>query len=90
MDDATRPAPRPESARESRLHMARLRGLAARLDHQAALIRNAGHDMDAERRAGKLADEAFAIRWALNRIAPELECVRQTLAALHGLAGSPR
>ncbi len=65
-------------------HMARLRGLAGRLDHQAALIRNGGRDPRAEARAGKLADEAFAIRWALRQIAPETECVRQTLDTLHG------
>ena len=67
-----------------RRHLARLRGLAGRLDHQAALIRNGGRDPRAEARAGKLADEAFAIRWALRHIAPETECVRQTLDALHG------
>ncbi len=65
-------------------HLARLRGLAGRLDHQAALIRNGGRDPRAEARAGKLADEAFAIRWALRHIAPEVECVRQTLDALSG------
>lgn len=67
-----------------RRHLARLRGLAGRLDHQAALIRNGGRDPRAETRAGRLADEAFAIRWALRHIAPETECVRQTLDALHG------
>ena len=77
------------SAREARRHMARLRDLAGRLDHQAALIRNGGRDLHAEARAGKLNDEAFAIRWALRQIAPETECVRQTLAALHAIGGSP-
>ncbi len=67
-----------------RRHLARLRDLAGRLDHQAALIRNGGRDPRAETRAGKLADEAFAIRWALRQVAPETECVRQTLDALHG------
>ncbi len=76
-------------AREARRHMARLRDLAGRLDHQAALIRNGGRDLHAEARAGKLNDEAFAIRWALRRIAPETERVRQTLAALHTIGGSP-
>ena len=66
--------------------MARLRDLAGRLDHQAALIRNGGRDSRAEARAGKLGDEAFAIRWALRRIAPEnegpkFEGRRQTLTA---------
>ncbi len=77
------------SAREARRHMARLRGLAGRLDHQAALIRNGGRDLHAEARAGKLNDEAFAIRWALRQIAPETECPRQTLAAVHAIGGSP-
>ncbi len=76
-------------ARDTRRHLTRLRDLAGRLDHQAALIRNGGRDLHAEARAGKLNDEAFAIRWALRRIAPETECVRQTLAALHTVGGSP-
>ena len=83
------PTARRASAHEARRHMARLRDLASRLDHQAALIRNGGRDLHAEARAGKLNDEAFAIRWALRRIAPETECLRQTLAARHGLGGSP-
>lgn len=66
-----------------RRHLAHLRGLAGRLDHQAALIRNGGRDPRAESRAGKLADEAFAIRWALRQVAPETETIRQTLDALH-------
>ncbi len=87
---ADRPEPLPRAQHEAqhhlarRRHLARLRGLAGRLDHQAALLRNGGRDPRAEARAGKLADEAFAIRWALHRIAPEVECVRQTLYALSG------
>ncbi len=88
-DRPDRPAATRPSSREIRLHMARLRDLAGRLDHQAALIRNGGRDMQAEARAGKLNDEAVAIRWALNQIAPETECVRQTFAALHGIGGAP-
>ncbi len=83
------PTAKGASAREARRHMARLRDLAGRLDHQAALIRNGGRDLHAEARAGKLNDEAFAIRWALRRIAPETECLRQTLAARRGLGGAP-
>ena len=83
------PTARRAGAREARRQMARLRGLAGRLDHQAALIRNGGRDLHAEARAGKLDDEAFAIRWALRRIAPETECLRQTFAALHAIGGSP-
>ncbi len=87
---ADRPEPAPGAQHEARhrlahrRHLARLRDLAGRLDHQAALIRNGGRDPGAETRAGKLADEAFAIRWALRQVAPEVECVRQTLDALHG------
>ncbi len=77
------------NAREARRHMARLRDLAGRLDHQAALMRNGGRDLHAEARAGKLNDEAFAIRWALRRIAPEAECLRPTRAPLHAIGGSP-
>ncbi len=73
-----------------RRHLARLRGLAGRLDHQAALIRNGGRDPRAEARAGKLSDEAFAIRWALRQVAPETECVRQTLDAMHGTGVTTR
>ncbi len=73
-----------QEARRARRYMARLRKLAGRLDHQAALIRNGGANMDAEAQAGRLADEAFAIRWALRQIAPETEAVGQVFAALHG------
>ena len=73
-----------------RRHLARLRDLAGRLDHQAALIRNGSRDPRAETRAGKLADEAFAIRWALRELAPETECIRQTLDALSGAGVTAR
>ncbi len=72
-----KPAPKAQHHLAQRRHLARLRGLAGRLDQQSALIRNGGRDPRAEARAGKLADEAFAIRWALRRIAPETECVGQ-------------
>lgn len=78
-----------QEARRARRYMARLRKLAGRLDHQAALIRNGGANMNAEAQAGRLADEAFAIRWALRQIAPETEGVGQVFAALHhGSGGS--
>ena len=93
----TAPDPKPTATAEPHLaqpnlaqrrHLARLRGLAGRLDHQAALIRNGGRDPRAEARAGKLADEAFAIRWALRQVVPETECVRQPLDGPGG-AGPP-
>ena len=89
-ETADTPEPAPEAQHEAqhhlarRRHLARLRDLAGRLDHQAALIRNGGRDPRAEARAGKLADEAFAIRWALRQVAPEVEYLRQTLDALGG------
>jgi hypothetical protein len=49
-------ADNPKGAPEARRHLARLRDLAGRLDHQAALIRNGEGDPRAEARAGKLAD----------------------------------
>ncbi|MFQ5776020.1 MAG: hypothetical protein ACE5GS_15980 [Kiloniellaceae bacterium] len=79
----------PPSAREVRRYLARLRALAARLDHQAALIRNGGFNPQAEAQAGNLADDAFAIRWALRRIAPETEAIGQLFAALHGAGRGP-
>lgn len=82
------PGPAP-GGREARRHMARLRALARRLDHQAALIRNGGYNTQAEAQAGRLADEACAVRWALRRIAPELECVGQFLDALGGAGCGP-
>ncbi len=82
--DTPGPAPEAQHHLARRRHLARLRDLAGRLDHQAALIRNGGRDPRAETRAGKLADEALAIRWALRHVAPEVECVRQTPNALHG------
>jgi hypothetical protein len=89
MAETTETDPDPVRAQEVRRHLARLRDLAGRLDHQAALIRNGGHDPRAEARAGRLADEAQAIRWALRQVAPELEAVRQALGAWHGAGGAP-
>lgn len=76
------PATPEENERAARRHLLRLRALSERLDHQAALIRNGGYNTRAEAQAGALAEEAFAVRWALRHIAPELELVRQTLDAL--------
>ena len=79
-----KPATKTQHPLAQRRHLARLRGLAGRLDQQSALIRNGGRDPRAEARAGKLADEAFAIRWALRRIAPETECAGQPPDGLGG------
>ncbi len=95
MTETDEPADRPEPAPKTqhhqaqhhlaqRRHLGRLRDLAGRLDHQAALIRNGGRDPRAEARAGTLLGEAFAIRWALRRIAPEAEYLRQNLDAVLG------
>ncbi len=75
------------TGREARRASSRLRELAARLEHQASLIRNGGFNPYAEAEAGRLADEAFAIRWALRRIAPEAEQLGQVFAALRSLDG---
>ncbi len=72
--------------REARRALARLRLLATRLDHQACLIRNSGFNPQAEAEAGRLADDAFAIRWALRRIAPATEAVGQVFDAMQGLS----
>jgi hypothetical protein len=77
-------------AAERRRALGRLRGLAARLDHQACLIRNGGFNPKAEAEAGRLADDAFAIRWALRRIAPEAEAVEQVFESLHSMGRPPR
>ena len=71
-----------ETAAERRRALGRLRALAGRLEHQACLIRNGGFNPRAEAEAGRLADDAFAIRWALRRIAPEREAVGQVFADL--------
>ena len=77
------------SARETRRYLARLRALAARLDHRAALIRNGGAHPEAEAQAGRLADDACALRWALRQIAPEREAVHQVFAALRQAGRGP-
>ena len=64
------PADGAPDAYERRRQVARLRTLAARLDHQAALIRNGGFNPAAEAQAGRLADDAYAVRWALRRVGP--------------------
>lgn len=83
-----------EDAHERRRRLGRLRRLAARLDHQALLIRNGGFDPRAEARAGQVSDDARALRWALAHLAPETECVGQVFAVFEsfgspGRAGSP-
>ena len=75
---------KPEAAAEARRALGRLRALAGRLEHRASLIRNGGFNPQAEAEAGRLADDAFAIRWALRRIAPERETVGQVFDALQG------
>ncbi len=75
----------PGAKREVRQALNRLRELAARLEHQASLIRNGGFNLHAEAEAGRLADDAFAVRWALRRIAPEAEQLGQVFAALRSL-----
>lgn len=85
--DGNDPSTGSSGGRDAGLYKARLRQLAERLDHQAILIRNGGHNPQAEAQAGKLTGDAFAIRWALRQIAPETECVNQVFAALQRSAG---
>lgn len=70
--------------RPTRRYLARLRALARRLEHQVALIRNGGFNPDAEDEASRLANDAFALRWALRELAPEHEATRQFFDSLHG------
>ncbi len=86
-DDNLDRAGGPGVARDARRASSRLREMAARLEHRASLIRNGGFNPQAEVEAGRLADDAFAIRWALRRIAPETEQIGQVFATLHGLDG---
>ena len=74
-----------ETDAERRRALGRLRALAGRLEHQASLIRNGGFNPRAETEAGHLTDDAFAVRWALRRIAPEQEAVGQVFQALQGM-----
>jgi len=68
-------------------YVRRLRALSERLDQQAALVRNGGYDTSAERRAGRLADDAFAVRWALRQICAESEFLNQFFTALENAGG---
>jgi flagellar biosynthesis/type III secretory pathway ATPase len=72
---------------EARRYLRRLRALSERLDQQAALVRNGGYDTGAERRAGRLADDAFAVRWALRQICAESEFLHQFFTALDSAGG---
>lgn len=75
-----------EPGRQGRRQLRRLRRLAERLDQQACLVRNGGFNCQAEAQAAGLAEDAFALRWALRRLDPELETVRQVFGALAGPA----
>lgn len=73
---------------EAGQYLRRLRALSERLDQQAALVRNGGFDTCAERRAGRLADDAFAVRWALRQVCAESEFLNQFFTALESSGGS--
>ncbi len=75
---------------DARRYLRRLRTLSERLDQQAALVRNGGYDTSAEYRAGRLADDAFAVRWALRQICAESEFLNQFFGALEKAGGSPQ
>lgn len=78
----------PPRGAEARRYLRRLRALSERLDQQAALVRNGGYDTGAERRAGRLADDAFAVRWALRQISAESEFLHQFFGTLGNVGGS--
>lgn len=64
-----RPLRSEREAREERHCKRRLRNIAERFEDEAARYRNGGFDMNAEARAGAASEEAFAVRWALRRLA---------------------
>jgi hypothetical protein len=64
---------------DRRRHMANLRRLATRLDRDAATNSNMTCDPKRNRWGHQLADEAFAIRWALLQLDPMTEGPRQIL-----------
>lgn len=81
------PATRKAKSTDAPRYLRRLRVLSERLDQQAALVRNGGYDTNAEQRAGRLADDAFAVRWALRQICAESEFLNQFFGALEKAAG---
>ena len=81
------PTPDVRLGADARRYLRRLRTLSERLDQQAALVRNGGYDTSAEQRAGRLADDAFAIRWALRQICAESEFLNQFFGALEKAVG---
>lgn len=56
------------SRRERRLKIQRLHELVGRLDHSAAAQQNSSNP-GAETLAGRLKDDAYAVRWALDYVA---------------------
>jgi len=82
------PNPKPPMGADAGQYLRRLRALSERLDQQAALVRNGGYDTSAERRAGRLADDAFAVRWALRQVCAESEFLGQFFTALENTGGS--
>ena len=82
-------APNSPIGADAQQYLRRLRVLSERLDQQAALVRNGGFDTSAEHRAGRLADDAFAVRWALRQICAESEFLNQFFGALEKAGRSP-
>jgi hypothetical protein len=76
----TRTDPEARADLDRRRHMANLRRLATRLDRDAATNSNMTCDPKRNRWGHQLADEAFAIRWALRELNPLTEGPRQMLA----------
>ncbi len=78
-----------EAALWRRRHLAVLRKLAERLDRDSQGNVHVTADPKRNRYGYTQRDQAFAIRWALRQLAPETECVRQTLDALSGAVAKP-
>lgn len=55
--------------------LARLRELATRLEGQALFHRNSAGNMHAEAEAGRLQDDANAVRWAMEQAGASMEGV---------------
>lgn len=82
------------TAYEMRAYCNQAAAVADRLHHQAALIQNSSGDSKAEARAGKLKDDANAIRALLRfhdrhrpKLPPELESLEGALGAVTGQSG---
>lgn len=73
-------------ANRAQRHLRRLDKLEKRLESQVLIIRNGSGNPDAETQAGRLAGEAFAVRWAMLQIDPNFYGPKQVLEQIAGAA----